>query len=156
MPGEGQAAPFEAHPVGALQAQAAPLMAQPSDSLSQQAHPSQGERPVLSYWTAAVLSVSLLTHCANTFKIHQRRRCFCLPFSGPCRWNRLLCTREITPELCARERERKREREGERERERESNWIFSQSTRLYRWPRIVSNLVKNISTSQSSCLNSLK
>lgn len=73
MPGEGLAAPSGAHPAGALQAQAAPLIAQPSDSLSQQAHPSQGECPLLVYWTdAAVFLVSLLTHCASTLKVYHR------------------------------------------------------------------------------------
>ncbi len=38
------------------------------------------------------------------------------------------------------------EREGEREREREKILLFSQSTRLCRCPRVVSILVKTIST----------
>ena len=63
MPGDGQAGPSGAPPAGALQAQAAPLVAQPSDSLSQQAHPSQGDCPLLAYWTdAAGFLLSLLTH----------------------------------------------------------------------------------------------
>jgi len=35
-------------------------------------------------------------------------------------------------------------------------YIFRQPTRLYRCARVVSNLVKNISTKCLSCLNSLK
>ena len=69
MPGEGPAAPSGAPPAGALQAQLVPLIAQPSDSLSQQAHPSQGDCPLLVYWTdGAGFLLSLLNPCASTFK----------------------------------------------------------------------------------------
>ena len=114
MPGEGQAAPFEAHPVGALQAQAAPLMAQPSDSLSQQAHPSQGECLVLLILDCRSLVSftfdSLCKYIQHTSK--QPLLLFAFLWSLSLEQTALY-KRNHARALC--ERERKKERERERE-----------------------------------------